>query len=116
MAMSRDEPFLNTKHMHERPRFSGPFADSPNTDVPRPDPDPNNAPLDCPPPETIVSFSLGLLVSARVRDRVNDHLRICPHCRVEVEALSAALAIPLDDVKEPGPETIDDGDPDIASA
>ena len=59
MAMSSTQSILNTKHMHERPRVSGPFPDGPNTDVPRHNSDPNDAPLECPSPETIVSFARG---------------------------------------------------------
>jgi hypothetical protein len=93
--MSRDES-SPTKPFHQTHSPSGPVADCPDMEIPRQNANPNDAPLECPSPETIVHFSLRL-VPAGVRNRVINHLRICPHCRDEVEALSAALATPLDD-------------------
>ena len=64
-------------------RLSSPFAGGP---------DPNNVPQECPAPETIVGYALKQ-VPHRVRDRVFNHLQVCPHCRVEVEALGEALEV-----------------------
>jgi hypothetical protein len=44
----------------------------------------------CPGPETIVAYGLDE-TNDRVRHNIDQHLMICPTCRVEVAALRSAL-------------------------